>query len=173
MSFKALIATLFLASPALAAEPPEPVREVMTVTENNWATEGAVYEPLFTEDRLSRLFSKDFQTRYAEAMRTGFAEETGSPFDYDVVTNAQDGCPLENVTISEPQPVGDVFHVTARFQTLACAGDADEYQAYSTARFSMVEENGEERIDDIVAISPIGQMMSAKENLQAVIDAGE
>lgn len=174
MSLKALFAILVFAAPALAAEPTDPVRDVMAVTENNWATDPAGYQALFTDDRLSRLFSADFQMRYAEAMKTPYAKEAGSPFDYDVVTNAQDGCPLENVTISPPKPVDDdVFHVTVRFQTLACVGDAPEYQTYSTARFSMVEENGEARIDDIVAINPIGLMLSAKEQLQAVIDAGD
>ncbi|WP_180898224.1 hypothetical protein [Martelella soudanensis] len=172
MSLKALLTILVFATPALADEPAQPVREVMAVTENNWAAGSAQYEALFSEDRLSRLFSADFQMRYAEAMETPYAQEAGSPFDYDVVTNAQDGCPLENVTISPPKPVNDVFHVTVRFQAFSCMGEAAEYQTYSTARFSMIQENGATRIDDIVAINPIGLMLSAKEQLQAVIDTG-
>ena len=55
MSLKALFAILVFAAPALAAEPTDPVRDVMAVTENNWATDPADYQALFTEDRLSRL----------------------------------------------------------------------------------------------------------------------
>lgn len=171
MRFNVLLAILVFATPAAAAEPADPVAEIMAVTENNWAGGPADYEEVFSDDRLSRLFTTEFQTLYAEAMETPYAAEAGSPFDYDVVINAQDGCPLENVTISKPSPDGDVIHVTARFQMMACASDAAEYQTYSTARFTLIEENGEARIDDILATNPEGVALSARAQLQAVIDA--
>lgn len=173
MTFKILLAILVLSAPAFAAEPTEPVREVMAVTENNWAEGASDYEPLFSDKRLSRLFSADFQTLYAEAMETPYAAEAGSPFDYDVVTNAQDGCPLENVMISPPTRDGAATHVTVEFQSFACMGEADEYQIFSTARFTLVEEDGVARIDDILATNPDGIAISAKEQLRAVIDTEE
>lgn len=160
----ALAASLVLgvAAPALAADTVAPVREVMQVTESNWSEVASAPEELFTTDRLERLFSRSFRDLYARAMQDEFAREAGTPFDYDPIVDAQDGCPLENLTIT-PKPAEDgKAVVVARFQFQSCSGEGPESQAYSETWFEMVDEDGRAVIDDIIVPYEAGGANSTK-----------
>ncbi|AJY48069.1 hypothetical protein TM49_09210 [Martelella endophytica] len=166
-AFAATLACLLATS--VAAAPEDPVREVMSVTVSNWAGD-APFQDLFSQERLDRLFSDDFKAAYARAMTTPDAEEMGTPFDYDVVVNAQDGCPLRDVTIAPAVSEGDATVVDVRFRFLTCSGEPPANQAWSETQFVIVDEAGKDRIDDIIATNPEGMTLSARDQLDAVTD---
>ncbi|WP_176083717.1 hypothetical protein [Martelella sp. HB161492] len=150
----------------------DPVAEVMAVTVNNWSPDASVQEDLFASDRLKRLFSAGFQAQFEKAMAVSGIGNDGSPFDYDVVVNAQDGCPLEDLAIAPPLVQDGKTVEVARFRFMSCFGSQAEYQAFSEARFILVDEGGQVRIDDIIAVSPDGQTLSTREQLGLLAGGG-
>ena len=164
-----LVAALLLAaSPALAADPTAPVVEVMKLTQSNWADDGSDFQPLFSDERLAQLYSRDFRALFAEASKSAFASEAGTPFDYDVIVNAQDGCPLKDIAIAAEPGAGPPSVVVARYRFLTCFGAAPEYQAVSETRFDVVEENGRAVIDDIRTADGDGGFNSLKDEMKAI-----
>lgn len=164
-----LVAALLLAaSPALAADPTAPVVEVMKLTQSNWADDGSDFQPLFSDERLARLYSRDFVALFREADKSAFASEAGTPFDYDVIVNAQDGCPLKDLAIAAEPGAGPPSVVVARYRFLTCFGAAPEYQAVSETRFDVVEENGRAVIDDIRTADGDGGFNSLKDEMKAI-----
>lgn len=158
---------LFLPGAAFAADVTAPVREIMKITESNWSDSGAEYQDIFDGSRLRMLFSSDFAARYDKAMQGEYARESGSPFDFDVIVNGQDGCPLKNVTIAAAPAQGAVTEVTARFQAMTCFGQETDYQGYNETRFNVIVENGKPVVDDIV-LSMDGAPFSIKGELEAM-----
>ncbi|WP_430512972.1 hypothetical protein [Pannonibacter phragmitetus] len=157
---------LVLPGAVLAADATAPVREIMKMTEANWSERGGEFQDIFDASRLKVLFSSDFAARYEKAMQGEYARESGSPFDYDVIVNGQDGCPLKNITITAAPPQGGVTDVKARFQAVTCFGQEAEYQAYNETLFKVVLENGKPVVDDIV-LSMDGVPFSIKSELGA------
>ena len=165
-----LAAILWLPATALGDDNSTgPVDEVMAVTVANWSGEAAP-ETLFSDDRLHRLFSEDFRRLYAEAQENT-DEDSVEPFGYDVVVNAQDGCPIEDLTISTTDTGKNQADVMARFRFLACLGDDDRDQVFSETRFKLVEEDGQIKIDDIISTNPSGDVSSAKDQLRLITSA--
>lgn len=158
---------LLLPTAALAADALAPVREVMSATEANWQEGASEFQDVFAEDRLVRLFSKDFVERYRKAANTEYAKESGSPFSYDVIVNGQDGCALRNITITPEQKKDGVTEVLAKFQGLTCFGADQEYQAYTETRFRVISEGGKPVIDDIITMMD-GSALSIKSELDAL-----
>jgi hypothetical protein len=144
---------LALAGPAGAADVTDPVRKVMDITETNWKSVDTGWKFIFDADPLSKLFSKRFQAAYKEASKHPAYDtennEPGDPFGYDVVTNSQDGCPLEEVSIV-PAPAKDgMTEVKVRFKQWTCIDEADIKNSVSEVDFDVVTEGGKPVIDDI------------------------
>ena len=163
-----VLAGLLAAGPAFAADPTAPVVEVMKLTQSNWADDGSDFQPLFSDERLAQLYSRDFQALFAEASKSAFASEAGTPFDYDVIVNAQDGCPLKDIAIAAEPDAGPPSVVVARYKFLTCFGSEPEYQAISETRFDVVEENGRAVIDDIHTADGDGGFGSLKDEMKAI-----
>ncbi len=161
-------ALLIAASSAIAADATAPVDEVMEVTKVNWSEDGGEFQELFSEDRLTRLYSRDFVALFRAASDSEFAREAGTPFDYDVVVNAQDGCPLQDVSVVEGPSEGAVSVVLARYRFMACMGDTPDFQALSETRFDVVEEDGRAVIDDIRNQDGTGGTTSLKDEMKAI-----
>ncbi|GGB49846.1 hypothetical protein GCM10011316_22470 [Roseibium aquae] len=135
---------------ALATDPTAPVASLMALAETNWSASASGYEDYFSDDRLAALYSTEFAELYRKAAATEDAKEMGSPFNWDVIVNAQDGCPLENLTIEPGSSANGVTQVVARFQAMACFGTQAEFQAYRETRFTVVVEDDQSVVDDIV-----------------------
>jgi len=139
---------------AAASDVTAPVREIVEATARGWdETAEAEEEPVFSADRLSRLFSKDFAAAFEAASKNppfdlADGETTGYPFDYDPIAQGQDGCPFEDIRIKDD---GD-GQVTALFKNRRCFGDAAEYQADTVVIFHVIEERGRAVIDDIYPV---------------------
>ena len=142
-----------VASLASAAEPLDPVREVMEITVSNWASAESEWRHIFDKEPLQRLFSQRFQAAYLEASKKPAYETDdggpGDPFGYDVVTASQDGCPLENVDIDASGEENGVTTVKVRFKLWRCLDQPDLKDSTDEVHFDVVAENGGYVIDDI------------------------
>ncbi|EJZ21761.1 hypothetical protein NE852_11315 [Rhizobium sp. Pop5] len=148
----ALIIASLIASSGIghAADATAPVKEVMEATKSNWADNNSDWTDIFDASRLDHLYSKDFVARYQAAAQFPAVDDDGiSPFDYDVIVNGQDACPLQDLTMTAAAPVNGATEVTVRFRKSACS-DAPDAKDYTTVRFEVIEEGGNPVIDDIV-----------------------
>jgi hypothetical protein len=151
--FFAALTTAASATVALAADVTEPVRQVMDMTKTNWESVDAGWKYIFEPDPLSKLFSKRFQAAYKEAAKHPAYDtennEPGDPFGYDVVTNSQDGCPLEEISIVPAAAKDGLTEVKVRFKQWTCIDEADIKNSVSEVDFDVVMEGARPVIDDI------------------------
>ncbi|OCJ12801.1 hypothetical protein A6U86_06150 [Rhizobium sp. AC27/96] len=170
----ALAFTLFQfslgAQMALAADATAPVKVIMDATVSNWAGGDSDWQDIFDESRLKEDYSKDFAAKYQAAAQFPAADEDGiSPFDYDVIVNAQDACPLEEVKLAAQPPKGNVTEVLATFKKSTCMGTDADYQKTTTVRFEVIQEAGRPVIDDIVTNDDNGSPSSLKSVMQDLV----
>ncbi|WP_132567059.1 hypothetical protein [Rhizobium sullae] len=151
MTTIALPLVTFAGFPAISdgAEIQAPVQEIMDATVENWSGDAAEWIDIFGPGKLDKLYSKDFAAKYGEALKHPAMEEAISPFDYDVIVNGQDACPLEGLTLTSQVAADGKEEVVASFRKMACA-DGPEAQTVSTVRFEMVTEDRKPLIDDIM-----------------------
>jgi hypothetical protein len=163
---------LFLASVvpmSAASDVTAPVREIIEAAARGW--DDKIDEPdedVFSVDRLSRLFTKDFARAFEAASKNppfdlAEGETTGYPFDYDPIAQGQDGCAFENIRIEDD---GD-GQVTALFNNRRCFGEGAEYEADTVLIFHVVEEGGRTVIDDIYPVVDGESSSSIKQDLKA------
>lgn len=173
-TFAVVIASLIAFSDAAhAADATAPVQEIMDATKRNWADNNSDWTDIFDASRLDRLYSKDFVARYQAAAQFPAVDDDGiSPFDYDVIVNGQDACPLEDLTMAAAPPVNGTTEVTVRFRKSACS-DAPDAKDYTTVRFEVVEEAGRPVIDDIVTENIETQGHNSLKATMALIAKGQ
>ncbi|ANL28176.1 hypothetical protein AMC90_CH02359 [Rhizobium phaseoli] len=169
-----VIASLIAFSGAAhAADATAPVREIMDATKSNWADNNSDWTDIFDASRLDHLYSKDFVARYQAAAQFPAVDDDGiSPFDYDVIVNGQDACPLEDLTMAAAAPVNGTTEVTVRFKKSACS-EAPDAKDYTTVRFEVVEEAGQSVIDDIVTENIETQARDSLKATMALIAKGQ
>jgi hypothetical protein len=139
-----------LAGPALAADPMEPVRDMMDVAAKLWSENPPEKLDYFDEAHLAKDYSKAFVAAYREAAKHPIYEEDSGPFGYDVITNGQDGCPLKEINVSLAGEKDGVSDVKATFKLWTCVddGSVDKNQV-SEDHFDVVIEDGRPVIADI------------------------
>ncbi|KQV81647.1 hypothetical protein [Rhizobium sp. Root1220] len=159
---------------AFAADTTAPVKEIMDATIKNWSGTDADWVDIFDESRLARIYSTDFVTKYRAAVQNPAADEDGiSPFDYDVIVNGQDACPLEDLTYT-PKPGADgVTEVVVTFKKSTCMDDGSDKQAVSTVRFEVIDEGGKPVIDDFLTEGDPGQPPNSLKTTMVQIAKGE
>jgi hypothetical protein len=150
----------------------------MEIAKALWSDNPPEGQDYFDETRLGTLYSKAFVETYREAAKYPIYDEGGGPFGYDVITNSQDGCPLEDVAIV-PAPAKDgMTDVKVTFRLWGCAGDDEALKKeISEVHFDVVSEGGKPVIADIHRIvdgkadSLIAEMKDiAKEGAAAPVD---
>jgi hypothetical protein len=165
------LAFSLLSSFALAADPMDPVTEVMKVTQDNWNTVDSDWKYIFDADPLARLFSKKFQAAYAEAAKHPAYDtennQPGDPFGYDVITSSQDGCPLQDVTTKAAPGANGMTDVTVTFKQWTCVDDAEVKNTVSEVHFDVIDENGKPVIDDIHRVGD-GERDSLLEEMHSI-----
>lgn len=169
---KNLFACLILLAaplPALAGDALAPVAEIMKQATDNWAENQGNGRDYFDEERLSRLFSKDFATAYRAAAKYPAYDDGPSPFDYDVIVNAQDGCALKDITTTPAPPVDGKTDVKVTFDNIWCFGERDAGWKPTEVHFSVIEQGGKPVIDDIVGTDDIG---SLKDQMREIAKQG-
>lgn len=165
------LALSFLSTVSIAADPADPVKEVMKVTEDNWNSNDSDWKFIFDPEPLARLFSKRFQTAYADAAKHPAYEtennQPGDPFGYDVVTASQDGCPLQDVVIAPGVAANDKTDFKVTFKQWTCIDDADLKDSISEVHFDVIDEDGKPVIDDIHRVAD-GESDSVIEEMQSI-----
>ena len=160
-------AVILFSTAAFAADPVEPVRKVMDVTVKNWSGAAEDWKYIFDEDMLSSLFSKAFVEQYREAAKKPAYEaesgKTGDPFGYDVVTNSQDGCPIQDLAIDAAPSKDGMSDVTAKFKLWTCMDEAEMKAMVDEVHFDVIEEGGKPVIDDIHRVGDEGRDSLRKE----------
>lgn len=125
----------------------DPVNRIMDVAKARFeSTEGPASDYF---DNLDRDFSKSFAAVYREASKYPAYEEGDSPFDYDVITSSQDGCPLKDVTVSPQGEKDGVSVIAVSFKLWTCAPDAESQAKVNELLFEVVMEDGKPVISDI------------------------
>jgi hypothetical protein len=166
----AIVFSLPAISQAAALDATAPVKTIMDATVSNWAGGDSEWQDIFDDGKLSQLYSKDFAAKYQAAAKFPAAGDDGiSPFDYDVIVDGQDACPLEDLTITPHAPSNGTTEVVAQFKKSTCMGKDAEYQAYSSVRFEVIEEDSKPVIDDIVTMDENGKVTSVKDVMQSIV----
>lgn len=146
----ALIATL-LPFAVHAESAVDPVDRIMKIAEARWATVDANAPDYF--DNLDRDFSKDFAAVYGDAAKYPAYDGGTSPFDYDVITYSQDGCPLKDIKLSPEGEKDGLAVIVVSFRLMACAPDAESQAMVSQVKFDVVTEGGKPVIADVHRLS--------------------
>ena len=136
--------------PARAADVTAPVKNIIDATVKNWAEGENDYQDIFDQARLTGVYSKDFAEKFRAAAKFPAFDDGTTPFDYDVITGGQDGCPLQDVKIETRGPKGNATEVDASFKNMVCFGTDAQYQQAATVQFLVIEEGGKPVIDDIM-----------------------
>ena len=170
MKLFALALTLtasLLPAAAFAQSAADPVNRIMDIAKARWQSTEGMTPDYF--DGLDEDFTKAFAATYREAAKYPAYDEGDSPFDYDVITSSQDGCPLKDVTVSPQGEKDGVTVVDVSFKLWTCAPDAESQARVNEVRFDVVTENGHLLIADIHRLSEgkwdtlVGEM---KENIE-------
>lgn len=165
---------LGLSAPAFAGDATAPVKEIMDATMKNWSGTDADWIDIFDDSRLTRLYSKDFVTKYQAAVQNPAADEDGiSPFDYDVIVNGQDACPLQDLAYAPKAAANGTTEVVVTFKKATCMDDGSDKQAVTTVRFEVIDEAGKPVIDDVITAGDPGQPDNSLKNTMVQIAKGE
>ncbi|CAN7392168.1 hypothetical protein [Rhizobium sp. LjRoot254] len=134
-----------------AASIEEPVNRIMDVAKARWETNEGTTTGYF--DSLDRDFSKNFAAAYRENMKYPAYDEGDTPFDYDVITSSQDGCPLKDLMVSPTGDANGAAVVDVRFKLMTCAPDAESQAKVNELKFDIVTEGGKPVISDVHRLS--------------------
>lgn len=165
--FALALTAALLPAAAFAQSAADPVNRIMEVAKARWQSTEGMAPDYF--DGLDEDFSKAFSTVYREAAKYPAYDEGDSPFDYDVITSSQDGCPLKDVTVSPEGEKNGVTVVAVSFKLWTCAPDAESQAKVNELKFDVVTENGKPLISDVHRLSEgkwdtlLGEM---KENIE-------
>lgn len=126
----------------------DPVNRVMDVATGRWETTDGPGKDYF--DNIDRDFSKDFIAVYRGAQKFPAYDGSDSPFDYDVITSSQDGCPLKDVKVSPESEKDGIAIVDVSFKLWDCEpNDAATRAKLSELKFDVIMEGGKPVISDI------------------------
>jgi hypothetical protein len=158
---------------AHAASAEDPVKRVMDITVSRLKPEGAVSD-YFEKRYLNADYSKAFVAVYHRAEKyPAYDDGSSNPFDYDVITSSQDGCPLKDLKIAKGGERNGVTTVDVSFRLWDCAETAAEKARISEVKFDVVMEKGKPRINDIHRKDEDGKWNSLVGEMEDNIKTGE
>jgi hypothetical protein len=155
---------------AHAGSAADPVQRIVDIAESRWKTEssGADYF-----ENLKRDFSRSFGENYRAASKYPAYDGGDSPFDYDVITSSQDGCPLKDIKIDAGTEKAGITPVSVQFRLWDCADDAATKAKISKVRFDVVTEKGKPVIADIHRLGDGDKWDSLVAEMQEIVKAGQ
>lgn len=168
-----IFATLLPLSVSAAASVEDPVKHVMKVAVSRWQPENAGTD-YFEKRYLDADYSKAFVAAYKKAGKyPAYDDGSSNPFDYDVITSSQDGCPLKDMKIAKGEENNGVTTVDVSFRLWDCAETAEEKAKVSELKFDVVMEKGKPRINDIHRKTQEGKWDSLVGEMQEIVKLGE
>jgi hypothetical protein len=162
-------AALFPAA-AFAQSATDPVNRIIDIAKARWESTEAMTPDYF--DGLDEDFSKTFATTYREAAKYPAYDEGDSPFDYDVITSSQDGCPLKDVSVSPQDEKDGITVVAVSFKLWTCAPDAESQAKVNELKFDVVTEKGQPVISDVHRLSE-GKWDSLLGEMKQIVEHGK
>jgi len=165
----AILVLVSLASPALADDIPAPIHEVMDVTTTFWSVKQPKLGSIFSEDRLKRLYSTDFVKLYRAAMKHPIYENGETPFDFDVIVQAQDSCTPEKIDMHLFQTTSTAREYEISFANFGCFDGGDPNQR-TTIYIDVTTEGGRDVIDDIATYEDSGKKDAIKALMANIAD---
>lgn len=168
-----LIFSALMPLAAQAASPEAPVKEIMDVAASRWATDAGGESDYFDAAHLGTYYSKSFVQAYKDASKyPAYDDGSSDPFDYDVITSSQDGCPLKDVKIAAGAETSGVIEVDARFRLWACAPEVETQKQVTLVKFDVVVEDGKPVISDIHRLNE-GKWDSLVGEMGEIVKAGQ
>ena len=168
----AALSMCVMISPAMAFSPEVPVKTLVDATVENWAGVNEEFKFVLSDEMLDRVYSKAFANAYRDAKKKLSAEandgEEYDPFGYDIITNSQDGCPLQDVKTDIASSASGKAEVIVSFKHLSCMGDDADYQIRNVVHFDVIEEGGKAVVDDIRHKGDEGEQ-SLRDDLEDII----
>lgn len=131
---------------------------------------GSIFSKKHARPALQQGLRRQIQGRRPEP---GGDEDGISPFDYDVIVNGQDACPLQDLSIESGQPVNNATEVTVKFKAATCMEGAPNKDDFTTVRFEVIEENGKSVIDDIMVHGEGGLGPTSLKEIMVLIARGQ
>jgi hypothetical protein len=169
---KVALILMALTTPAAAFSPEQPVKALVDATVDNWAGVNEEFTFVLGEQMLDTVYSKAFAKAYRDAKAKISADagdgEDYEPFGYDIITNSQDGCPLQDVKSNLASSEAGRAEVIVSFKHFACMGDQEEYQLFNVVHFDVVSEGGKAVIDNIRHKSDEGEQ-SLRDDLDDIL----
>jgi hypothetical protein len=166
-----VVAGLMMPGIAFAASVEDPVKAVMDVAVGRWIENGSS-EDYFDKQYLDRDYSTAFQAAYHAAEKYPAYDEGTQPFDYDVITSSQDGCPLKDLKIVEGDVTDGTTTVDVSFRLMDCAESAEDKARVSELKFDVITEDGKPVISDIHRLNE-GKWDSLVGEMQELVKIGE
>jgi hypothetical protein len=162
-----------LASAALADDAEMPVYHIMDVAIARWKTMADFGVDYFDRTHLGQDFSQGFQSAYKAASKfPAYDDGSSDPFDYDVITSSQDGCPLKDIAISDRGRKGDVSDIMVTFRLWDCSDDKAMKKQVSELHFDVITESGRPVISDIHRVHD-GVRDSLVREMQDIVKNGQ
>jgi hypothetical protein len=170
--FKVILAALLLgaALPAQAADVTGPARELMKAATANWSEAGAE-EDYTSEDRMGRLYGPDFARVIEEAVGHASRLKKDTVLGYDMITGAEDGCPLKGLKITQQKPETDFIPVIAEFKPFTCLKGDPQRDMVMKVLFMMGEYDGVYKIDEIFRTVRDNEVIAVSDEFNAVTTA--
>lgn len=165
---------------AAMADALQPVNEIMTVALLAWSDNPPEDTDYFSDARLAGNYSAAFVAAYRAAQKfpayeMEAGETAGYPFDYDVITNSQDGCPLKDIKAEALPENAGVTAVKVTFRLWDCAEDEAQRKEINELRFEVINEDGKPVISDIkhTADGEVQSLMSDMLEIAKGVGQGE
>jgi hypothetical protein len=162
--------SLLPATASFAADLDQPVKAIMDLVTAKWSPNPPEGKDYFDSDHIV-LFSRDFAALYRETEKYPAFDEGSGPFDYDVITSSQEGCPLEDLKIVPGTEAAGATEIKVTFKLFACYGDNPDKDALSEVHFKVITEDGKSVIDEIDRIID-GKPNSLVAEMKDIIRAG-
>lgn len=160
-----------LCGPAHAEEIPAAIQEVMQIERDFWSPKQPK-QSIFSNDRIDRLFSKDFVRLYRAAMEHPIYPNGKTPFDFDIIVQGQDSCSLDDMKIAPYETDRSDNYYEVSFANFACFDDNGDPKRRTTIYLSLVKEDGRQVIDDVITYDPAADREDSTKVLMANIAAG-
>ena len=156
---------------AYAASATDPVNRIIDIAKARWdSTENNAGDYF---DKLDRDFSAAFAKTYKAATKYPAYDGGDSPFDYDVITSSQDGCPLKDIKIEGEAEKDGVTIVDVSFKLWTCVQDEASKKKVEELKFDVITENGKTVIDDIHTKGDDGKWGSLVSSMKEIIKSGQ
>lgn len=156
-----LAACMLAAAPMAQAAPRDPVLDLLGAVTANYRPGSRGHEDYFGDTRLDSIYSRAFAASFRAAWNRVMEDDEGI-FEGDILTGADDGCPLADIALTDKADGTGGTLVDARFKPLTCLRGRPEADRTVHLVFKVIRQDDRDVIDDIVRIGDDGRERSVR-----------